>query len=63
MILPVQDPDAEAVNLYVKVGEGESATLFLIGTDSELTPEDGPSTWSISVDPNDPNLVTEHILL
>ena len=50
------DPDAEAVNLYVKVGEGESATLFLIGTDSELTPEDGPSTWSISVDPNDPNL-------
>ena len=50
------DPDAEAVNLYVKVGEGESATLFLIGTDSELTPEDGVSTWSISVDPNDPNL-------
>ena len=43
------DPDTETINLYVKDGE----TLTLIGSTSDITPEDGPSTWTISVNPND----------
>ena len=49
MLAGTTDPDTDSINLYVKVGE----TLTLIGSTSDITPEDGPSTWTISVNPDD----------
>ena len=49
MLAGITDPDTDSINLYVKVGE----TLTLIGSTSDITPEDGPSTWTISVNPDD----------